>query len=682
MVSSVSQWEDEIWSFDESTPGSERAAVNWRMEVADGGLLTDDAHSSMLDWLKRFLWSLLAVPGDGPRPLVVGSMTSVAVGLKSVVFWMTSVGIDRLHQVTPERVEEFCDDLADELAENGRPTITQAWLRLRIFVLFWRQRRVLEECGVSPMPRRPFGTKSSLSVARRISSVDVGWVNPVPDEVAVKLLNTAQKFVETQAEWILGQVEASYNAYFAEGRAHHNGPGTSKHTRSLRSRRALANAKSERMADRARATEQGGGEHAELRTNFTDLLGAALCLIQGGTGMRGSEIAAISVGDGQAAELPSCVSVQISPSGLYEIFTLASAVSKGEAGSRKADWVVGMRLRGEPHIPPVVRALQVAERLVAPIRKVTGTKAMFVSLSPGIGLPKTAKGLGRVYSGHLRQWQRTFIERHVDLSDLPDQSRRPVTENDLVRYKETRGRCIRPTQFRKAFATFAVQVSSDLIPALAMHFKHVSHSMTEGGYIGNNPVLLSDRDSLASQRTASLFADLVQGRQRLAGRRGEELSEHREQLRELIQADAVGSRWRLVNRLVTDLGVIGWFHADGTCLPMDPSEMQCHADAGTFPHAGRVMPNFEFRRVSTCSGCKNYLISSENAGFWQQRYKSYRFQLIAQPEETGKAPVAVFARRAQIAAQWLRMLGLDVESLNQQVDQEIKQWRQSVNEQK
>lgn len=220
-----------------------------------------------------------------------------------------------------------------------------------------------------------------------------------------------------------------------------------------------------------------------------------------------------------------------------------------------------------------------------------------------------------------------------------------------------------------------MQVSSDLIPALAMHFKHVSHSMTEGGYIGSNPALLTERDSLATQRTASLFSDMMQGRQRFAGRRGVEMNEQVEQIRAIAATSDVAKEWKIVNRLVADLGVIGWFHADGTCLPMDPSEMQCHADAGTLPRIDKVTPNFEFRRVSTCAGCKNYLIASENKGFWEDRFRTNRFSELSRRDDPEFASVAIFSKRASVAAKWLKLLDVDVEALNCEVEEKVKQWQ-------
>lgn len=674
-VSTISRWGDDFWALDVNTPGSERTGLNWRMKVVDGRSLTDPGYASMLDWTKRFIWSLLASPGEGMRPLVPGSMASVGVGLKSLVYWMSTVDIQSPDDLTPERVSDYFEDLGEVLTEAGEATVTQAWLRVRVLQLLWRQRKVLAECGIPPMPKSPFGVESSFSVARKIGSIDVGWINPIPDEVAVKVLNGAHQFIDLTFETTVRMVRASYEAYFSEGRGHRNGPGTSKHSRHLRSKAAL-------MALRTRnnlkvpAESVSFGDAADLRDRFTDLVGAALCVIQGGTGMRGSELAAMSGGQASDTGFPRCIRTHVSPSGLFEIFTLASAVSKSESGARTAEWVAGMRLRGENDVPPVVRAVQVVDQLFEPIRKATGITSLFLSLPPGVGLPKTRKGVGKVFTGHLREWQRRFIERHVDLSGLPNQSSKPVRNDDLVEYRESRGRCIKPTQFRKAFAAFAVQVSSDLIPALAMHFKHVSHAMTEGGYIGNNPTLLAERNSLATQKTASMFADLVHGRQKFAGRRGVELTEQLDQLRALVPTDDLARGWTAVNRIVSDIGVVGWFHTDGTCLPLDPSEMRCHINAGTIPRVDRVTPNFEFRRASVCSGCKNYLIAGDNLDFWIKRFRSNRFAEIARRCESENASRAIFAKRAQVAAKWLKLLGVDVERLDREVREEVKQWEE------
>src|SRR5437868_6132644 len=75
-VSSRSRWRDVRWLFDNPTPGihPSHSAMVWNVLLPDHTLLTDPQHSRLLDWLRRFVWSLFAAPGNGV-PLAPGSLS-------------------------------------------------------------------------------------------------------------------------------------------------------------------------------------------------------------------------------------------------------------------------------------------------------------------------------------------------------------------------------------------------------------------------------------------------------------------------------------------------------------------------------------------------------------------------------------------------------------------------------
>lgn len=674
-VSSFSLWNDVGWTFDNETAGAERTGINWRIKFEDGTLLTDAEYSDVLDWCKRFVWSLLVAPGNGTGPLSVSSLDSLGVGLKILLIWMLENNYRLPSELTPEAISDFCDDLPDRISDTGVITEAQVWLPIRTVSQLWKQRKAMTKAGCPAMLIHPFNGENSHSAARRISSQERGWIMPLPDEVVVPILNRAFWFLGAPANDILELIHQMYEAYFQEPGTHWNGEGISRHISAIRAKK---------VSNKFEFTDEGNDSwwltrlvsgsisKEDIRTLFVDLAGACIAILQGATGMRISEIAAINAGMDDMSGLPVSVEIRKSASGLFELFYLKSHLAKGEESPRAVDWLMGMRLVGSTDIPPVVTALMVAQRLFDPVRWLAGTDRLLVSLPPGSGLPKSEAGVGPIYGKHLREWLRGFVERWVDLREIPDQSKRPTKTNDLVEYKLTKGRCIKPTQFRKTFASFSIQVSSSLIPALAMHFRHMSHAMTEQGYIGSNPVLLADRDSIAAQKTASIFFDLAGGNSRVAGRRGAHLLEHLEEAREKVIGSDVPSTWRNAEKLAGQLGTIAWFQIDGACLPLDSNNMLCHKEAGTQPFAQKLQPNHEFRRPSTCAGCANYLITSDNREFWVNRYRQNSLAVKQFAKLGSIGSLAVFEKRSSVAGTWLRMLGEDLERLDGDVNSSLK----------
>ena len=83
-VSSKSAWGGPRWVFDNPTSGSRDNAstINWSLDLPDGNNLLDPRHVDLVDWLRRFVWSTFAAPGDGAAGLKPGSLSSVGVGLR------------------------------------------------------------------------------------------------------------------------------------------------------------------------------------------------------------------------------------------------------------------------------------------------------------------------------------------------------------------------------------------------------------------------------------------------------------------------------------------------------------------------------------------------------------------------------------------------------------------------
>lgn len=673
-VSSFSLWGDSGWTFDRDRLEVERSGVNWEIEFEDKTKLSDEENSELLNWLKRLVWSLLVTPGPKGVSKSISSMEAVNVGMKTVVRWLYKYNIKYPSEITEEVFSDFLEDLPDILDSDGSVSISQVTLPLMFFEYLWRQRDELTLAGIPPMPQNPFLLDSVYSVARRISEKDIGWIEPLPDSVMTLILNSAQKFINDYGSKIIELISNNYEEYFLEFLNQESGLHNSKVNAELAAKEQFIKCFPSSQVEIELFSQGINYDESEerygiLRGLMIDLAGACVLIILGCTGMRVSDLAGVkSKEDGDGP-----LRIGSSPSELFDMYYLSSILVKSIPRPANYEWLAGIKLKESSDIPPVVNAYNMLNDLFLYPRRILKTKKLFVSLPPGRGLPRTEKGVGSVLTGHLRDWMHKFFENRVDFSQLPNKSRGSVDKDDILKYKTSKGRCIKPTQLRKSFALFTIQVDSKLIPAVAMHFKHYSYAVTESSYIGSNPELLSDRNSLALQKTASLFYEIVSGNIDVAGRRGNMLEDS---LKNAVPNTSNKSRWKFVQDLASNIGVYAWFQADGTCLPLDSSDMLCHIENGSLPKYGEIRPEVKCRRISLCSGCKNYLITSDNKDAWVERFKE-NYLYCLQKEFLNEDNV-VFKKRVQIARTWLNKLNVNLEIIESEVKGCFEVWKSKI----
>ena len=457
-VSSLSFWNDDGWIFDVDKPGAEKTGINWNIQFPDGTKLTDYFYEGMLDWLKRFVWSLLVTPRFKGTGKSISAMDGVNVGMKVVVKWMQKFSIFYPYKINENVVADFIDDLPQLVERDGPLTHSQLFLPLQFCEYLWRQSDQLEAAGIKPMPECPFPFASAFSLAKELSELDIGWINPLPDEVAVLVINGAQNYIERYGDEINELISVDYKNYFDGYHQGKMGVGNYKvsdlnlpsniirdifHTFKFIPELFRSDFDVDNVDDRL----------GVIRDLMLDLVGACIIVILGGTGIRISELAAINIVDASGKKADRS---EKSLSGIFEIFYITSALVKGETSPRQFDWLAGMRLIGSDEEPPVIRAYRLLEKIFFFPRKLCNVNSLFVSMPPGRGMPRTEKGVGSIFGGHLRRWMHNFIEKNVDFSSLPDQSESPLEIGDLAEYKNSKGRCIKPTQFRKSFASFII----------------------------------------------------------------------------------------------------------------------------------------------------------------------------------------------------------------------------------
>ncbi|WP_152612167.1 hypothetical protein [Leisingera sp. ANG-S5] len=204
--------------FDNETRGakSSSSTVSWDLDLFDGSNLCSPCHASLLDWLKRLVWSAFAAPGDGAGRLKPGSLGTLATGLRYFVNWCVENDVTLPSQMTRNVTKAYVDHLRTEAngGDEGQSlTEAVAWNRLRVLAMIWQQRHALKRVGIAPMPDPPFGRLGVCAVVKEIGAVASGTYRPIPSEVSLRILNTAMKLLNVPAKDVIRLGDLCASAY-------------------------------------------------------------------------------------------------------------------------------------------------------------------------------------------------------------------------------------------------------------------------------------------------------------------------------------------------------------------------------------------------------------------------------------------------------------------------------------
>jgi integrase len=691
-ITPLSVFGDQVWKRPVKTPGVKKNTcnINWGLELFDGSRLTDRKHARMLDWAKKLMAILLVAPSDGFGP-AAGSMGIIQQGFKWLLSWMTEHAYQCPVHLTPDVIAHYLEDLprfAGEYQENDEITETHVLHALKILPYLWSERRALEKWGVVALRANPFYERSAFYYAKQISTKAGGWIQPLPDEVAIPLFNTATWFLGRPAEDILRLLKAAREPHVEEFvetamvQFERSGTRESKVARIRRANNYLAVFRFSVLPgeaepwhvplDRKYESSTGCNVHIRVRQLFEAVREACAITIQGTTGMRISELMGIEAGMDASTALPRGVRVEKSATGLYEIFLIRTFLSKTEIGMpRHVDWVLGLRPIGSADEPLPVRALLLLNQLHDPWRNEAKTSRLFLASTPGVTLPLTTTAMGAMESDKMRDAMKRFVERWVALSHLPDESAQKFEDNDLRKWRESKGRIITSHMLRKSWAQFIYAVHPHLMPAIQLQFHHLSIAMTDSGYIGHNPLAVGVMDSVATQQRNALIFEQVLGRRPLAGKMGEQIESVTRELAAEVKALSTSEAYQRVVRYCDDNSLKIFFNPHGKCVPIKTSKMRCHQEVNT-PIGLRVQPNSATRHPSLCAGCDCFVMDGRDAPFWKERYLQ-NWIAYKRAERAGiPEKFRVLYERAKQAGKLLKKIGVTTETLDEQVEKALE----------
>ncbi|TCP96333.1 hypothetical protein C8J46_10928 [Sphingomonas sp. PP-F2F-A104-K0414] len=709
-VSSVSLWNDNIWRLDGESGGqtSSSFAISWKVK-ASPRLIDEAKMLAALHFLKRdgeykLKHTTASTFSTGIRHLLRFMTTfsyfsfdqldedafklfedNLAVKLSDPEWFEEEFGdgdtgdagsadpyefSEEDFQDASETVEDD-DDAAStassiEQHANDSDAFTRAaaHYRLRCWRHLFDAAEDMHAAGCRTLSYDPFAIHTLKERTEKASSLTSSLIPPLPDAVSLRIMKVAQALLEKPADDVI-ELQRRY----VRNLARLDRDPTTSERRLLRAeienfKFADVNGKPWHEAIVLPPERPGGG--VEMKELITLIRNAAILIIFCGTGVRIGELCSIVADPTQkgqelplfhddlgSSKIPHCVTLKPSKTRMNEHLFVTSRLFKNERSPREETWLIGSRPLGTDIEPPVLRALRVLEALYAPWRtlaKSERTRSHLILSLLGSGLPRSSAGVAPIQSSHLRTSLSEFIQTNCELADLE-----PLIDRDrrIRPYVEGNGKCIRPHQWRKTFALYMMKIDDRMVPALAHHFKHMSIAVTENSYMPNDPTMLAAQDSVHAQEAARWIYEQRHGAGGTFGRLDEIMKEHREEWEKLVPDLSFESGLPQITRFLIDKD-IRIFHADhGRCvIGANPDQARCHEAAGTSSWRN-ARPNYAQRTPGQCTGCTNYSVSPEHAGYWRKRYISYQGSWLA----SDRSPqFRVMQKRAQQAAAILRAL--------------------------
>jgi integrase len=653
--------------------------IEWDLLFEDGTNLLDPCHADLLEQFRRLAWSLFADPraGKAPKP---GTAKHLSIGLRELLKWMVKNRYARMSELDGAASRRYLDDcqarldgvaqedsLEDLLDENEPEAIdtadragnqeflqktdkalqvTWSWIMMRLIVWrrMWDQRAAMRAAGVEPLPQEPFGGRKAGYFANEMATKATQKIPPLPDEVAVAIMNAAHAYMETAALDVLRMVEDmlalrdTYKRFDTVSRHMKKWEFSVPRGSDQPWHSALAETRS---------------PASSLRLLADDLSRACAIILQSETGMRASELCSLPAGINAETGLPACIEMRLSKSGMLELFYLKGTLSKTRPTPESATWLLAARPRGSDMLPNSVRAVDVIQKLLQPFRDMADgkvRKVLFLVFDPTDGFPIEGQGISALTNSVLLRWQKRFVAAHVDWATV-----KPTP--DTQKYINSKGECLQTHQWRKTYAQFVFQVNPKLLSAIARQFKHLSIAMTEGAYINTNDALLKDVAEHNLYRTTDRLLEFARGTApKMEGRLARLLEKYQDELGTIIKGknDAEARQAMLV--WCSQRGLKLFFHGYGGCIPgLAPTEAECHKRANTV-HWANTTPNYTTREPSVCTGCFLFMVGPESVEFWRDRYVSNSTAYL-QAKAQGKADdFRVAKERAAQSATYLKFL--------------------------
>jgi integrase len=530
---------------------------------------------------------------------------------------------------------------AGETAEEEDDGVSYSQIANRVSVLYYiyAQRLRLRERNLPALMDRPFKGKTFGQVSSRICPHVINRIPALPQAVSLPLLDEVLRWVDKVGPKVKVIHEAFHfsrkrsanalDAVFADLDA--AGFSTSRFA-------AIA------WRERLEGRDESLGDPLDFgnhRMRLATLMYRDACVLalQYLAGFRISEVCSVMVECEKVNGLPSCIYKRSSPDGMMDLYFLRAKLVKGRPRPKDKDWVIGCVPAGSNQVPILVRALEHLHGVLAPFLVKGKQTPLFFHYSNPWGMPKSRGNVVQAKGTDLQRGCRRFIRCFVDLTQLPEHD---SFGNSLVRYRESRGACIRTHQGRKTFADYCLKTRKSSLSALSFHFGHLNETVTYKGYYEPIQRHADEIESMAYSATVDYMVSHSGGGAvfgNMAEAVNEFLADHK--LDSITDVTLLRPK---VKELVLAHDIRIFFNDFGNCfISAAPMKSRCQKAAGGTSWLLRK-PNYGARSISMCAGCDCFALDASHRPYWVKREKDWR-----QPAKNRTNRVAV-SRHAQSVA--------------------------------
>jgi len=574
-ISSRSLWTDPHWHLDGARPGQRafQLRVAWDFTLPDKSRFTDPRWATWLEDARQFLWSLRIDPPAGRQRARPATLVTAFHRLRLLIRWMHGENMRDFATLDRDAAERFLHVVAGRRTHSGGTlSATTRHAYANLLLALYMQRRKL----ANPPPEHPFAAERA-SVLTGFTAHSSRRLPFTPDGIAVPLIAAAIRLIGQPAEDVIALRDQTVPLYEAR-RAHGLSlPSAREPVRKLLAAFRFSAIDGEQVPWHPPITGT-----KQLRFLVERLYDACFVTIAYLVGARVSEILALEAG---------CIEEHAAADGAESFAYLRGRIFK--TASHEA---------GTPHLwaapPPVVRAIEVLERLSEPLRRRTRSTELWLSMC-GSGLTDTRPVDVMAARTVVTRLNRLFAP-FIALPANADGSSWHLTTH----------------QGRKTFARFVGKRDRTGLHALQRHFGHVTRIMTDRAYVGTDFELGELIDAQALDETRAALEELLTAT-RLGGRAGHMLSSRSRFRGRTMDGDLAAYIDFLIEESDMRLGVCDW----GYCVYRTETAACMGDERG---------PNPTWRTESTCLNCANFAVTERHRPVWEAR-RSRNLALVADP---------------------------------------------------
>ena len=676
-------WTARVWRFYHTNPANHLVALNWHFPLPSREFSTDPKFNVLLEGFRTVVWGMLTNDAYGKR-LSVGTLCSIGGGVREAFRWFVWKRIGDFSQITPEVQQQYLDvlpklilakdevypgfvaegqfghpvssagldsDDTDEIAdvqtedesmlEDEGFSYSQVANRIGLFYYIHAQRRLLQERGLPVFLRSPFNGKSFGEQSRSLAEWVVKRIPALPPAVSLPLLNEVMRWVDEVGAKV-ADAHRTYQSAVLTRRRKALAAAFDKLDEAGFSEQRLA------LIPWRERFEQGGNalgnpvgfEPHRMRLAVLMYRDACVLSVQYLAGLRISEVCSPKVFKRKVNGLASCLYNRVSPDGMMDLYFLKGLLVKGRSRPVAKDWVIGCVPRGTNQVPVLVKALNQLHDVFSSFYSDEKEMPLFLHFSNGWGMPRDKRSVVQADGVALQRGCRRFLRCFVDLSELPDFD---DLGNSLVRYRDSRGQCIRTHQGRKTFAEYCLKTSKSTLSALSFHYGHITEAITYAGYFQPIQRFAEELETMAYSATVDFFVSRAEGRP-VFGKMAKSIDRFLKEFGLKSIKDLKPLREK-VEGIVIAHDIRIFFHVDGNCfISALPMKSRCQEAAGGASWMLR-RPNYMTKTAAMCGGCDCYLLDESHLPYWKSREESWR---DAARDPTNFVAVATFKQSQNV----------------------------------